>query len=84
VDLIPEEQREQYIADFIAACGAYREGENCFRISAISGQGCRELTMKLQTMLNTLSPVETPPMSTAAEPAMSESADDFFAERIAE
>ncbi|MBL8397281.1 MAG: GTPase ObgE [Candidatus Accumulibacter sp.] len=83
IDLIPDDQREQRIADFIGACGAYREGEDCFRISAVSGQGCRELTLKLQAMLNSL-PADSTPVMSEDQHGMSEAADDFFAERVGE
>lgn len=74
VELIPDEEREARIAAFVRASGTYREGENCFRISAINGQGCRELTDKLQTALNAL-PVSQPEEQKTMLPA-----DDYFAE----
>ncbi len=49
LDLIPEENREQRIADFLEACNA--DPTTSFRISAISGDGCRLLTQKLQAAL---------------------------------
>ena len=50
LDLIPEDEREQRIADFLQA--ADMAGSTCFRISAISGEGCRALTRKLQQALD--------------------------------
>ncbi len=60
VDLIPEDEREQRIADFLRACKA--DPTNSFRISAISGDGCRLLTQRLQDALDRLpqSPADVP------------------------
>lgn len=74
VDLIPDAERETRIAAFIGAGGVYREGENCFRISAINGQGCRQLTDRLQAALNEM------PASPPEEPQSMPPADDHFAE----
>ncbi len=52
LDLIPEEDREARIADFLAR---YAPGEvPVFCISAISGDGCRALTFALQDALDAL------------------------------
>ena len=67
LDLIPEDEREQRVADFLAA---YDTGSApCFRISAINGDGCRPLIYKLQEALDTLAP---PP------PLKESSPDEFF------
>ncbi|MFT3849220.1 MAG: GTPase ObgE [Propionivibrio sp.] len=67
LDLIPEDEREQRVADFLSTYDT--EGAPCFRISAISGEGCRPLIYKLQEALDTLAP---PP------PLKESSPDDFF------
>ena len=54
LDLIPEDEREQRITEFLLACNASIGETPCFRISAINGQGCRELTHKLQQALDML------------------------------
>lgn len=54
LDLIPEDAREQRVAEFLQACNASIGETPCFRISAISGQGCRELTHQLQQALDKL------------------------------
>ncbi len=54
LDLIPEDEREQRIAEFLQACHAGIGETPCFRISAISGQGCRELMHRLQQALDML------------------------------
>ncbi|HOL63978.1 MAG TPA: GTPase ObgE [Accumulibacter sp.] len=74
VELIPEAERETRIAAFIGASGVYREGENCFCISAINGQGCRQLTDRLQAALNDM------PASPPEEQKTMPPADDHFAE----
>jgi GTP-binding protein len=77
LDLIPEEEREQHIAEFLQACNASIGETPCFRISAISGQGCRELTHKLQQALDRLPTVAAGP--TAVGPAYFP--DDLFDEQ---
>ena len=67
LDLIPEDEREQRVADFLAAYDA--GSAPCFRISAINGDGCRPLIYKLQEALDTLAP--QPPLKGA-------SPDEFF------
>lgn len=49
LDLLSETEREQRIADFLEAIGS----PPCptFRISALTGEGCRELTSRLQEAL---------------------------------
>ncbi len=59
LDLIPEEDREQRVADFLN--GYDTAGAPVFRISAINGEGCRQLIYKLQDALDTLTP--PPPMA---------------------
>lgn len=58
LDLIPEEEREQRVADFLQA---YGHTGPCYRISAINGDGCRELVYKLQDALDQLAPL--PPLA---------------------
>lgn len=60
LDLIPEEEREQRVADFLAAYGADAASGTVFRISAINGEGCRELVYKLQAALEQLAPLTAP------------------------
>jgi len=55
LDLIPEDEREQRIADFLEAYKAADTSETpSFRVSAISGDGCRLLVKKLQEALDQL------------------------------
>ena len=68
LDLIPEDEREERAADFLRAYGAPAETP-CFRISAISGDGCRPLIFALQEALDELAP----PTAIADDLA-----DDFF------
>jgi GTP-binding protein len=60
LDLIPEEEREQRVADFLAAYGADAASGTVFRISAINGEGCRDLVYKLQAALEQLAPPTAP------------------------
>lgn len=62
LDLIPEDEREQRVADFLRAYGDAGDVP-CFRISAISGDGCRPVIYKLQDALDQLAPL--PPMAEA-------------------
>ncbi|MBE2259992.1 MAG: GTPase ObgE [Candidatus Accumulibacter sp.] len=78
LDLIAEGEREQRVADFLDACQASAAGSRCFRISAISGDGCRELTRALYETLQ-----ELPSASATAAPTATASAalaDDPFAD----
>ena len=68
LDLIPEDEREERAADFLRAYRA-PAATPCFRISAISGDGCRPLIFALQEALDELAP----PTAIADDPA-----DDFF------
>ena len=76
LDLIPAEEREERIAAFLRGVGA--AGSPCFRISAISGDGCRALTQKLQETLDTL------PTAAAVEATASDAtavfSEDLFAD----
>ncbi|MES2771984.1 MAG: GTPase ObgE [Pseudomonadota bacterium] len=56
LDLIPAEEREQRVADFLAAYTLGQTMPPCFRISAINGEGCRELIYKLYDALEQLVP----------------------------
>ena len=49
LDLIPEEEREARVAAFVKA---YRWKGPVFAITAINGEGCRELTFKIQDWLD--------------------------------
>jgi GTP-binding protein len=53
LDLIPEDERERRVADFLRAYGASGETP-CHRISAIDGGGCRPLVFALWEALDTL------------------------------
>ena len=66
LDLIPEDEREQRVADFLAAYGA-GGGAPSFRISAINGEGCRPLIYALQEALDKLAPVATEAVSSPDE-----------------
>ena len=79
LDLIPEDEREQRVADFRRACRASAKGIPCFRISAISGDGCRQLTRKLQEALQQLPAAPSPVATIAATPADA-FRDDLFAD----
>jgi GTPase len=63
LDLIPEDEREQRVADFLQAYG--HTGPS-FRISAINGEGCRELVYKLQEALEQLAPPITTSVAASA------------------
>jgi len=54
LDLIPPDQLEARVAGFLQACRA--DPAACFRISAINGGGCRELTQRLQEALARMPP----------------------------
>ncbi|MDR0378452.1 MAG: GTPase ObgE [Candidatus Accumulibacter sp.] len=53
LDLIPEDERESRVADFLRAYGASGETP-CFQISAIDGEGCRPLVFALMAALDAL------------------------------
>ncbi len=73
LDLIPEEDREQRVTDFLANYDT--AGAPHFRISAINGDGCRPLIYKLQDALDSLAP--PPPMAdTSTDIHFSEDAPD--------
>lgn len=57
LDLIPEEERENRIADFLKAYG--HDGP-WFGIAAISGDGCRPVVYAIYDALQKLRPAETP------------------------
>ncbi|MBN8450966.1 MAG: GTPase ObgE [Candidatus Accumulibacter sp.] len=67
LDLIPEEEREVRITSFLQACQADAQTNPSFRICAISGDGCRELTQKLQEALDRLPRTQSSATVTAAE-----------------
>jgi GTP-binding protein len=78
LDLIPEEDREQRVANFVQA---YAGNEQCgpiFRISAINGDGCRQLIYKLQDALDQLAPSATSAFlaNEAADAHFSDDADE--------
>ncbi len=69
LDLIPEDERDQCVTDFLQA---YAAGDTqSFRISAINGEGCRPLIYKLQDALEQLAP---------PAPAKDTSQDEHFPE----
>ena len=49
LDLVPQEEREARVKAFV---GAYRWKGPVFAISAVNGEGCRELVYKLQDWLD--------------------------------
>jgi GTP-binding protein len=59
LDLIPEEDREQRVADFLRAYYGDAEQAPTFRVSAISGEGCKDVVYKLQDALEKLAPPPT-------------------------
>ena len=66
LDLIPEEDREARIRDFLHAFDPTEKTPH-FCISAISGEGCRPLVYKLQTALEQLAPPLPKPDTTLDE-----------------
>ena len=68
LDLIPADERDRRVDEFLRAYGAGDETPH-FCISAISGEGCRPLVYKLQQALERLRP---PPGPAAAEAALNE------------
>ena len=60
LDLIPEDERDQRVSDFLSAYGNASDVP-FFRISAINGDGCRPVIYKLQDTLEKLAPL--PPMA---------------------
>ena len=57
LDLIPEEEREERIADFLAA---YDKVDRHFVISAMSGDGCKELVRAIQDHIDAHRPKIAP------------------------
>ncbi|MEY2632539.1 MAG: hypothetical protein RIR00_1193 [Pseudomonadota bacterium] len=62
LDLLPDEEKAEKVADFLAAYRAASgyDGPH-FAIAAISGNGCRELTFAVHSALETLAPPPLPP-----------------------
>lgn len=60
LDLIPEDERDQRVSNFLSAYGNASDTP-FFRISAISGDGCRPVIYKLQEALDNMAPL--PPMA---------------------
>lgn len=73
LDLIAEDEREQRVADFLRAYAASADIP-CFRISAISGDGCQALVYALQRALDELA------QAAPAVPASGSLDDPFFAD----
>ncbi|MBL8414489.1 MAG: GTPase ObgE [Propionivibrio sp.] len=61
LDLIPEDERNQRVNDFLKAYVSAADDHPCFRISAINGEGCRQVIYALQDALDNLLP--PPPMA---------------------
>lgn len=57
LDLIPEDDREKRIADFLRNYDDKSSEDHCFKISAINGDGCRQLVYALQDALEELAPI---------------------------
>ncbi len=72
LDLIPEEERDQRIADFLAAYG--HDGP-WFGIAAISGDGCRPVVYAIYDALQSLAP-RPPALECPSDPAPPEEVDD--------
>ena len=70
LDLLPEEERESRIADFLAKWQAIDRATLCFCVSALSGDGCRQLTDALASALAELptAAAGAPPDRSAAAP----------------
>jgi len=66
LDLLPEEERESRIADFLAKWQAIDRATPYFCISALGGDGCRQLTDALVSAL-----AELPTVTSGAQPDMS-------------
>lgn len=64
LDLLPEDEREAQVADFLARWQAVDGPRPHFCISAISGDGCRQLTDALMTALDEL-PASSPAANSA-------------------
>lgn len=69
LDLIPEDERNRRVADFLRR---YRWKRPWFALSAIDGSGCRELTGAVQTWLDAHPPARdshaSPPPGEASQP----------------
>ncbi|MDS4014704.1 MAG: GTPase ObgE [Candidatus Accumulibacter sp.] len=63
LDLLPEDERAPRIADFLAKWQAIDRATPCFCISALSGDGCRQLTDALVSAL-----AELPTAASGAQP----------------
>ena len=74
LDLIPEDEREERVANFLEAYGEEAQSGPCFRISAINGDGCRQLIYKLQDALERLAPL--PVAAPSANEHFPEDSDD--------
>ncbi|MCM8595619.1 Obg family GTPase CgtA [Accumulibacter sp.] len=68
VDLIPVEQRERRIADFLAASEAAVRAERHFAISALTGEGCQDLARAVFDALRDL-PAIPPAVPGSAAPS---------------
>jgi GTPase len=70
LDLVPEEEREKRVKQFVKA---YRWKGPVFAIAAVNGEGCRELTFRIQDWLDAhpafLQPAVTGPGTEAADAA---------------
>ena len=66
LDLLPEEERESRIADFLAKWQAIDRATPYFCISALGGDGCRQLTDALASAL-----AELPTVTSGAPPDVS-------------
>ncbi len=74
LDLIPEDERDERVDAFVKA---YCAGDETpiFRVSAISGEGCRQVVYKLQDALDRLAP-PAPIKDTAQDEHFSEDLED--------
>ena len=75
LDLIPEDEREQRVADFLSAYHGDTADAPSFKISAINGDGCKPLIYKLQDALERLAP-PPPLVDTALDDHFPEDTDD--------
>ena len=66
LDLIPADERDQRVRDFLDAYGDGAEMPH-FEISAINGEGCRPLIYKLQEALEALAPAAPSAHDTALD-----------------
>lgn len=76
LDLLPEDERDQRVAAFLRDYGADAQDTPCFRVSAISGEGCQPLLGKLMDALESLP--QTPPNLRSADASVGDPFGDWL------